>query len=70
MFKILISVNFLILLVACKVEKGIIYGPYKAFICEENNEECEIREVKFRVVVFIKDVEIGKFLDGWDGEGR
>ena len=38
MFKILISVNFLILLVACKVEKGIIYGPYRAIMCEENDK--------------------------------
>ena len=38
MLKILILVNFLIFLVACKVEKGIIYGPYKAFICEENDK--------------------------------
>ena len=38
MFKILISVNLLIFLVACKVEKGIIYGSYKAFICEENDK--------------------------------
>ena len=38
MLKILISVNFLIFLVACKVEKEIIYGPYKAFICEENDK--------------------------------
>ncbi len=38
MLKILLSVNFLIFLAACKVEKGIIYGPYKAFICEENDK--------------------------------
>ena len=38
MLKILLSVNFLIFLAACKVEKGIIYGPYKAFTCEENDK--------------------------------
>ena len=38
MLKILLSVNFLIFLAACKVEKGIIYGTYKAFICEENDK--------------------------------
>ena len=38
MFKVLISVNLLIFLVACKVQKEIIYGPYKALICNENDK--------------------------------
>ena len=38
MFKVLISVNLLIFLVACKVEKKINYGPYRGIICEEINK--------------------------------
>ena len=34
--------------------------------CEDNDEEYEIREEKFRVIVFIQDVETGKCIDGWD----
>ena len=34
--------------------------------CEDNDEEYEIREEKFRVIVFIQDVETGKCLSGWD----
>ena len=34
--------------------------------CEDNDEEYEVREEKFRVIVFIQDVETGKCLSGWD----
>ena len=34
--------------------------------CEDNDEEYEIREEKFRVIVFLQDVETGKCLNGWD----
>ena len=38
MLKILVSVYLLIFLVACKNEKAINYGPYRAIICEENDK--------------------------------
>ncbi len=38
MIKIFISANLLIFLVACKVQKEIIYESFKAFICEENDK--------------------------------
>ena len=34
--------------------------------CEDNDEEYEMREEKFRVIVFLQDVETGKCLNGWD----
>ena len=34
--------------------------------CEDNDEEYEVRDEKFRVIVFIQDVETGKCLSGWD----
>ena len=34
--------------------------------CEDNDEEYEVREEKFRVIVFIQDVETGKCLNGGD----
>ena len=34
--------------------------------CEDNDEEYEMREEKFRVIVFLQDVETGKCLKGWD----
>ena len=38
MFKIFILVNFLLFLVACKVEKSLFDKPYKALICVENSK--------------------------------
>ena len=38
MFKIIVLVNLLFFLIACKSEKEIIYGPYKALICNENDK--------------------------------
>jgi len=34
--------------------------------CEDNGEEYEMREEKFRVIVFLQDVKSGKCLQGWD----
>ena len=34
--------------------------------CEDNEEEYEPREEKFRVIIFLQDVETGKCLWGWD----
>ena len=38
MFRIFILVNFLLILVACKVEKSLFDEPYKALICRENDK--------------------------------
>ncbi len=38
MIKILISVNLLIYLEACNVQKATIYESFKAIICEENDK--------------------------------
>ena len=34
--------------------------------CEDNDEEYEMREEKFRVIVFLQEVETGKCLVGFD----